>query len=291
MNNPADYEHLLAEEARVWGNIALQKSRPDWSFVQQMPYQVVYGAEPLRRLIDRVQPGWRVLELGCSSGWLSLEMARRGADVEGIDVAEAAIALAQAYALVHPPSGSVTYRAADINYLPLQTETYDLIVCIGTLHHLAEVEAVMERIHAALKPTGLFYMSEPLDTPPSNALIAGGLMMLLPTHLSYWEKARHLFRLRGQAISHMKDSIEAKGLSPFEGYGRHQDPLELARTLFNIHKYDENNAFTGYVMAQLKMPDSWAIVVGRVLYALDQILTQFKLLRGLTYVIHAGRKS
>ena len=36
-----------------------------------------------------------VLEFGCASGWLSLEMARHGARVEGIDIAESAIAVAR----------------------------------------------------------------------------------------------------------------------------------------------------------------------------------------------------
>jgi 2-polyprenyl-3-methyl-5-hydroxy-6-metoxy-1,4-benzoquinol methylase len=290
----SEYQHLLEQEAQVWGNQAqadAQTIQPDWEYVQRRPHQVVYAGRKIRKLLALVQPGWRVLELGCSSGWLSLEMARRGAEVEGVDVAEAAIRIAQDYAAAHPPQGSVSYRAADINHLALEPGSYDLIVAIGTLHHLVEVESVMTRIHAALKPGGTFYLAEPLDTPRLNALVSGALMMLLPTQLSYREKLGHLLRVRGEALNRMKDSIEAKGLSPFEGYGRHADPLALARDRFAIREYEEMSAFTGYVMAQLKLPDTWTIRVGRGLYAVDRALVRLRLMRGLMFSIYAGRKS
>lgn len=284
------YRTLIETEGRVWGNAASEMARavrPDWQDMKRTVHYAALDAPNIERLLDMVQPGMRVLEIGCSSGWLSLEMARRGAHVEGVDVAAEAIQIAQKYAATNPPRGSVRYEVMDINYTPLPASTYDLIVAVGVLHHLVEVQAVMERVRGALRPGGRLYVKDALDTPRANALIAGGLSMLLPTQLSYPEKFYHLFRLRGRALAHMKDSIEAKGLSPFEGFGRHQDPVAVVRSLFDVTAYHEYSAFTGYVVAQLRLPYRAIVGLGRVLRLIDSGLTRLHLLRGLMYKLVA----
>lgn len=287
-----DYQALLAAESAVWSAAACAlaaKWRPDWSDMQRTRHYAVVDGRHIRQLLASVQPEWRVLEIGCSSGWLSLEMARRGAHVEGIDVATEAIRLAQAYAAEHPPRGSVCYRVADINYEPLPTAHYDLVVAIGVLHHLAEVRAVLERVRAALKPSGMLFIIDPLDTPTANALIAGALTFLLPTQVRYRDKVRHLLRLRTRAVERMKASIEARGLSPFEGYGRHQEPLAVIRELFRVETLHVHNAFTGYVIANLAMPEPLAVLIGRLLLPFDQLAVRARLLQGLSYKLIARR--
>jgi 2-polyprenyl-3-methyl-5-hydroxy-6-metoxy-1,4-benzoquinol methylase len=287
-----DYQALIAAESAVWSAAACAlaaKWRPDWTDMQRTRHYAVVDGRHIRQLLALVQPEQRVLEIGCASGWLSLEIARRGAHVEGIDVAAEAIRLAQTYAESHPPRGSVRYRAADINYEPLPSAHYDLVVAIGVLHHLAEVRAVLERVHAALKPSGLLFVIDPLDTPTANALIAGALTFLLPTQVRYRDKVRHLLRLRAQVVERMKASIEARGLSPFEGYGRHQAPLEVIRALFQIEQLHTHNAFTGYVIANLAMPEWLATLIGRLLLPFDQLAVRTRLLQGLSYRLIARR--
>jgi ubiquinone/menaquinone biosynthesis C-methylase UbiE len=286
-----EYGTLIKQEGQTWGDAArdlTHQVRPDWQDMKRLPHHVILHGKHIERLLSQIQPGWQVLEVGCSSGWLSLEMARRGARVEGIDVAESAIEIARRYAAENPPSGSVEYAAVDINYCSLPEGKYDLIVAIGVLHHLVEVEAVLERFQRALRPSGILFVMDALDTPRPNALIAGALMMLLPTHLSYREKFGHLLRLRGQAVAHLKDSIEAKGLSPFEGYGRHQQPEALIRQKYAVRKVHYESAFVGYIIAQLKLPRRGIIAVGYVLYWFDTAFVKMRLLWGLNYVLTAS---
>jgi 2-polyprenyl-6-hydroxyphenyl methylase/3-demethylubiquinone-9 3-methyltransferase len=287
-----DYQALIAAEGAIWSAAARDlaaKWRPDWSDMRRTRHYAVIDGRHIRQLLALVQPGWRVLEIGCSSGWLALEMARRGAHVEGVDVAAEAISIAQAYAAEHPPPGSVRYRVADINYEPLPEAHYDLVVAVGVLHHLAEVRAVLERVHKALKPNGLLFVIDPFDTPTANALIAGALTFLLPTNVRYRDKIRHLLRLRTRAVERMKASIEARGLSPFEGYGRHQEPLAVIRELFQIEQLRAHNAFTGYVIANLAMPEPLAILIGRLLLPFDALAVRLRLLQGLSYKLIARR--
>lgn len=293
MNDQGDYQTLIAAEGAVWSAAARDlaaKWRPDWQDMRRTRHYAVVDGRNIEWLLALVQPGWRVLEIGCSSGWLSLEMARRGAHVEGVDVAAEAISLAESYAAEYPPRGSVTYRVLDINYAPLPEAHYDLIVMIGVLHHLAEVRAVLERVRVALKPNGLLYVGDPFDTPTPNALIAGALTFILPTHVRYRDKVRHLLRVRGQAVERMKASIEARGLSPFEGYGRHQEPLAVIGELFQIESLHTHNAFVGYVIANLAMPEWLAVLIGRLLLPFDWLAVRLRLLKGLSYKLIARQR-
>jgi 2-polyprenyl-3-methyl-5-hydroxy-6-metoxy-1,4-benzoquinol methylase len=289
------YQTLLEQESQVWGEAArhvAESTPPDWEFMRRTPAVVFVYNPYLKTLLNRIKPGWRVLEIGCSSGWISLEMARRGAQVEGIDIAPKAIRLAQHYADLHPPPapGRVRYRGADINTLTLEPSHYDLVVVVGALHHLAEVQRVLEQIRNSLVEQGLLFVIDPLDTPRVNSLIIGALMMLLPTTLSYSEKFRHLRRLGTRSISHMRDSIEAQGLSPFEGFGRHQQPLQLVQATFEVESLHYESAFVGYMVHNLRLPRRALMGVGRILWVFDKILVKCQALKGLNYALFARKR-
>lgn len=290
------YDELIAAEGDVWGKAAqalAERIPPEWSQMRKMPYYTVVSGKTIEKVLSLIKAGNHVLEIGCSSGWLSLEMARRGAHVEGWDVAEAAIQLARHHAAENPlpNGGSLEYQVRDINHAELPHERYDVIVALGVLHHLAEVRSVLENCRTALKPNGILYVADPLDTPRINALICGGLTFLFPNQISYPQKLRALFRLRGKVLQSAIASIEAQGLSPFEGYGRHQAPLEVIRELFEVREYVEKSAFTGYLMQQIKLPRAGVVAIGRVLWLLDQALVKLHLLRGLLYVVSAVKKT
>lgn len=291
---PNEYQALIAAEGQVWGRAARDSAAqdaPDWQAIRRTPHYAVLDGPHIEWLLGLMRPGWRVLEIGCSSGWLALEMARRGAHVEGLDVAEEAIRIAEGYAAAHPPTpGSVRYAVADINHLDLPADSYDLVVAVGVLHHLTEVEAVLGRVQAALRPGGLLFVGDPFDTPKINALIAGALTFVLPTQMGYGEKLRHVFRLRGKVLSRVADSIEAKGLSPFEGYGRHDDPLTLIGRYFSLREIRTMGAFTGYVIAQLALPRPLIIGLGRLMNGIDRACVKMGLLKALSYKLLAEKK-
>ncbi len=287
-----DYQALIAAEGAAWGNAARSlaaKWRPDWQDMRHMRHYAIQDGRYLEKLFALVQPGWRVLDIGCSSGVISLEMARRGAHVEGIDVSAEALKIAQDYAAEHPPRGSLQYRLADVNCDPLPESYYDLIVALGVLHHLTDVRAALERIRTALKPNGLLYVSDFLETPTVNALIVGAFTLLLPAEISYRDKIRHLLRLRTRAIERMKASMETRGFSPFEGSGRHQNSLEAVHERFHVEWVHIHNAFVRPVTANLAMPERLAVLIGRLLLPFDELAVRLRLLQGLCYKLLARR--
>jgi SAM-dependent methyltransferase len=295
---PEDYSDLVAEEGRIWSENARQYTQttpPDWRMMRhEYNYRFVYRRE-IESLLDHIQPGQCVLEMGCSKGWLALEMARRGAQVDAGDIAEGALQIAQDYyenvRRTENIPGTVRYMVADINIWDFPVATYDWIVVRGTLHHTLRVREALEHIRAALKPDGIFWTSEPCDPSRINALVAGGLMFVLPTQLSYREKLGHLLRVRQKSIQGMQAAIETRGVSPFEGIGRPEKPLNVIRELFEIIDYEEKAAFAGFLSAELKLPYPVGAEVMRVLWAMDRVCVKLKLLHGLNYAVYARART
>jgi len=77
--------------------------------------------------------GWRVLDAGCGTGALSVELARRGADVVGIDVAASIIDFARETMPADLGRGSIAYAAGDM--LAEDLGTFDAVVAMDSLIH------------------------------------------------------------------------------------------------------------------------------------------------------------
>ncbi len=294
---PERYEEMVAEEGRIWSDNARRYTAqvpPDWRAMRrEYNMRVVYRAE-VERLMSRIQPGQRILDLGCNKGWLSLELARQGAEVDACDVAEGALEIARNYyeqrRQEEPISGSVRYFVADVNTWEFPTAAYDWVIARGVLHHLVRPRDVLLKIRQTLKPEGTLWVSDPLDPPRINAFIAGVLLLVLPTQLSYREKLKHLLRVRGQAVRRVQAAIETEGASPFEGIGRPMQPLDVVRELFTVTEYREKAAFAGFISAELKTPYRLGLGIMQVLWALDRLSVKLGLLHGLNYELYARPK-
>lgn len=295
---PEQYQALVAEEGRIWSENARAYTAtiaPDWRVMRrEYNYRFVYRRE-IETLLSRIQPGQRVLEIGCNKGWLALEMARHGAQVDACDIAEGALDIARAYAAAcqktEPISGSLNYFVADINTWTFPAAAYEWIVIRGTLHHTLAVRPALTAIRQALKPGGTLWASDPIDAPRANALVAGGLMLLLPTKIAYRAKFGHLLRVRGSAARRMQAAIETEGASPFEGIGRAEQPLDVIRELFEVISYEEKAAFAGFLSAEIAAPYRVGAAIMRVLWALDRVSVRLGLLRGLNYTVAARPKA
>ncbi len=293
--NGTTYQQRLEQEAELWGRIAEEQASsvpPDWRYLREDRHNVIMHRTSIDALLDQVQPGMNVLELGCNSGWLTLAMAQRGAIAHGLDISDIAIQLAQSYysTVQHEVSGRATYQVADLNVIELPAEHYDIVAVKGTLHHLVNLDQIIERVHATLKPGGLLWIS---DTRGEEAvltvLLASGWTFLLPTQVSYRDKVRGLLRFGTRAPSRVKASMQADGLSPFEGAGREHDWLESVSQRFEIERQIDSPAFTGYVSAQLNMPDRVAIPLLKTMHRIDSELVRLKILRNTGLILYARK--
>ena len=129
-------------------------------------YSIIRGRNELYEdLIYSEVEGLRVLEYGCGTGSHSLEIARRGGLVTGIDISEMGISKAQARAEAALVQGA-EYLVMDAEEMEFEDHTFDLVIGEGILHHL-DLEKSYSEISRVLKPGGRAIFMEPLGHNPA----------------------------------------------------------------------------------------------------------------------------
>jgi 2-polyprenyl-6-hydroxyphenyl methylase/3-demethylubiquinone-9 3-methyltransferase len=115
--------------------------------------------------------GRRVLDVGCGGGILADAMARRGADVLGIDLATKALRVAQLHAL-EAQTPSVQYREISAEALAAeQPASFDVVTCMEMLEHVPDPSSVVRACAALVKPGGHVFFST-LNRNPKSFLFA-----------------------------------------------------------------------------------------------------------------------
>ena len=137
-------------------------------------FRPLHQINPLRLdWITDIAPitGKRVLDVGCGGGILADAMARRGADVLGIDLATKALRVAQLHALEAQTSG-VQYREISAEALAAeQPESFDVVTCMEMLEHVPDPSSVVRACAQMVKPGGHVFFST-INRNPKSFLFA-----------------------------------------------------------------------------------------------------------------------
>jgi ubiquinone/menaquinone biosynthesis C-methylase UbiE len=109
-------------------------------------------------LLERanIQPGDRVLDLGCGTGTLALMLKRAapGAVVTGLDADEEILGIARAKA--DEAGLDVSWDRAFAHDLPYPGASFDVVISSLMIHHLdpAQKQRTFQEIHRVLRPSG-----------------------------------------------------------------------------------------------------------------------------------------
>lgn len=187
-------------------------------------------------VVDRLESGIRVLDVGCGLGRASIVIGRAypRSSVVGIDphapsIAEASRLLAEA------GIGNVRFLETGIESLP-ETGTFDLVLAIDCIHDMTDPIGVLARIRALLAEDGALFWSEPAGShePAENRNAPGRMRSALsPYHCLAVSLAEG-----GAGLGTIVGEVGARGLAAKAGFGRFEklDVASAMQQFFLVHK-------------------------------------------------------
>ena len=125
-------------------------------------FRPLHQINPLRLAwIDNLCPlaGQQVLDIGCGGGILSDAMARKGANVTGIDLSTKALKVAQLHAL-EAGTPNIAYREISAEAMAAeQPAAFDTVTCLEMLEHVPDPASVVQACAQLVKPGGWVFFS------------------------------------------------------------------------------------------------------------------------------------
>ena len=108
-----------------------------------------------------------VLDLGCGDGRVAARLAEAGARVTGVD--PSAVALERARR-AHPEL-ELQPTAPD-GTLPFPDASFEAVVCLNVLQHVADTQSLLSEVRRVLAPAGLLAVAVPWHGRFKNAIAA-----------------------------------------------------------------------------------------------------------------------
>lgn len=179
--------------------------------------------------------GAKVLDLGCGHGAMSIDLARRGATVLGIDIEPGLVDFARENLRQRFPDLSARVRFVVGDLAGVEDEDFDLVVSKDTFEHIVDLPGVLGEISRLLRPGGELWAGfSPLYFSPRGDHLRSGLRVpwahaVLPRRLVLRAASRH----NGRPVRGLAD-IGLNGMTPadFRALFEASD-LELAAIAYN----------------------------------------------------------
>jgi len=188
----------------------------------QGEFKTLHDINPLRlNFIDERTGlrGKRVLDVGCGGGILAESMAKQGATVTAIDMAEAPLVVARVHSL---ESGlTIDYRHITAEELAASEPAgFDVVTCMELLEHVPDPASLIRACATLVKPGGPVFFSTLNRTPKAYlhaVLGAEYLLRILPKGTHDYSKFIR--------PSELDTWVRAAGLQVHELIGLHYNPV------------------------------------------------------------------
>ena len=152
---------------RLWGARA-----NDWADIQEGTVRPVYDA-----VLERtgVTSGARYLDVGCGAGMAAQMAAARGAQVSGIDAADALLDIARR----RTPEGD--FRNGDLEELPFDAQAFDVVTGFNSFQYAGNPTAALGEARRVTKPGGaIVVMTWGNPDGMEAASLVAALRLLMP---------------------------------------------------------------------------------------------------------------
>lgn len=185
--------------------------------------------------------GLRILDIGCGGGLLAEPMARLGAEVVGADAAAGNIPVARVHAA--QAGLSIDYRHSTAEDLAAAGETFDAVLNMEVVEHVADPRAYLSACHDLLKPGGLMVCSTLNRTARSFGMAILGaewVMRWLPKGTHDWRKFI--------TPDELYDMLRQAGLDPVDRTGFVFNPVNWSWAL------SDRDLSCNYVTTSIRRP-------------------------------------
>jgi SAM-dependent methyltransferase len=123
--------------------------------------------------------GLALLDVGSSTGYISDELARAGADVVGLDIDVPGLAKAATTF-----GDRIGFLCGDGARMPFRDGTFDVVIFNQIYEHVVDPDAVVAEIHRVLRPGGVVYLGYTNRLVPVEPHYRLPLLSWLPAGLS-----------------------------------------------------------------------------------------------------------
>jgi ubiquinone/menaquinone biosynthesis C-methylase UbiE len=187
-----------------------------------------------------LQPGDRILEIGCGIGTIVAELVRQGYDTMGTDISQVAIEYGRA------KYGNVRLEVQPAEELPYADGTFDAVLSFDLFEHIARIDRHVGEVQRVLKPGGHYLFETPnkLSNVVAETLAYKSLKwrrvhpsLHTPGQLRR-RLARHGFEARFVKMDQMNEYTRAK-LRKLGPMGRLVERIDFTRLplMFQINLY------------------------------------------------------
>jgi 2-polyprenyl-3-methyl-5-hydroxy-6-metoxy-1,4-benzoquinol methylase len=312
----------LEEEAQAFNQRILERTRagyiPDLrratkceffykSFWRDPYFIQKYLGDVVENLLAMVAthtgPGSRILDVGCGAGYISLELARAGHHVLGIDIAADAIASARRTLESNPYKDGFGSLAYEVRAVHEATGTYDVVLYSGLLHHLEKPDETVEEGVALLRANGIVIAYEPCHEEwrmQDAAQVA--LIRALLSLTGFWyeptlgadarntpEALRRLTADIHDEYVEERDKHEKEGQSPHDNSSGGKEILEALRKYTDELEFRPAFSFVYRLLGGLRGPDDAVYKIADLLTTYDKFATHEGFLKPNIFYF-AGRK-
>jgi 2-polyprenyl-6-hydroxyphenyl methylase/3-demethylubiquinone-9 3-methyltransferase len=164
--------------------------------------------------------GKRVLDVGCGGGILAESMAKRGAEVLGIDMGAAPLAVAQLHAQ-QTGVKNISYQQIPVEQLAeQQPHSFDVVTCMEMLEHVPDPAAIIQACQRLVKADGHVFFSTINRNPKSYLFAIVGAEYVL----QLFPKGTHDYK-KFIRPSELATWIRTAKLTLKESTGLHYNPI------------------------------------------------------------------